>query len=169
LGLNKATIYRYFKNKESLYFAIVLRGVRIFSEMLKSKVESGKTGIEKLECAGWAYFEFYKEYPDYHDAYLYSKSKRFELKNTEHTAQLKSLSQDILKTICDAIQEGVDDGTIRKDLNPMQVAVFIVLTAERIVNLSPETLNVLKKQEINYEEFIEDSMDLWKHMVTNSL
>lgn len=169
VGLNKATIYRYFKNKESLYFSIVLRGMGIFNEMLKSKVRDGKTGIEKLELAGRAYFEFYKNYPDYHDAYLYSKSKRFEFKEIEHSSQIDSLAKDVMKIICDAIKEGIDDKTMRNSLNPVQVAVFVAVTAERIVELSPQTLNLLEKQEISHEKFIDDSMDLWKHMVMNHL
>jgi len=168
-GLNKSVIYRYFKNKESLYFAIVLRGTLIFNRMFKEKVKLKKTGLEKLEEAGMAYFEFYKKYPGYHDAYLYSRSKRFELKEIEHAPEIDLLTKDIVKIICDVIQEGIDDGNIRKDLKPMEVAVFIVVTAERIVRLSPNALNVLKSHGISYEQFIEDSMDLWKHMVVNSL
>jgi len=168
-GLNKSVIYRYFKNKESLYFAIVLRGTLIFNRMFKEKVKLKKTGLEKLEEAGMVYFEFYKKYPDYHDAYLYSRSKRFELKEIEHAPEIDLLTKDIVKIICDVIQEGIDDGNIRKDLKPMEVAVFIVVTAERIVRLSPNALNVLKSHGISYEQFIEDSMDLWKHMVVNSL
>lgn len=169
IGLNKTVIYRFFKNKETLYFAVVLRGVLIFSEMLKSKVQQGKTGIEKLENAGMAYFEFYKKYPEYHDAYLYSKSKRFSYENIEYSSKINSYVTDIMKTICDAIQEGINDETMRKNLNPLEVAVFIAVTAERIVELSPETVNLLEKQGINHEKFIDDAMDLWKHMVMNPL
>lgn len=169
VGLNKSVIYRHFKNKESLYFAIVLRGTKIFNKMFKEKVKSPETGIEKLEEAGRAYFEFYKNYPDYHDAYLYSRSKRFELREIEHAHEIDLLTKDIMKTICDAIQKGIDDGTMRKGLKPMALAVFIAVTAERIVRLSPSTLNVLESQGINHEQFIEDSMDLWRHMVMNSI
>lgn len=168
-GLNKSVIYRYFKNKESLYFAIVLRGTKIFNKMFKEKVKLKKTGIEKLEESGKAYFEFYKKYSDYHDAYLYSRSKRFELKEIENAPEIDLLTKNIMKIICDAIQEGIDDGTIRKNLKPMEAAVFIAVTAERIVRLSPNTLNVLKSHGISHEQFIEDSMDLWRHMVMNSI
>ncbi|MBU4536354.1 MAG: TetR/AcrR family transcriptional regulator [Euryarchaeota archaeon] len=169
IGLNKTVIYRFFKNKEALYFAVVLRGVLIFSEMLKSKVHQGKTGIGKLQNAGRAYFEFYKKYPEYHDAYLYSKSKRFSPKNIEASSEINSHFDDIMKTICDVIQEGIQDGTMRKNLNPLEVAVFVAVTAERIVELSPETVNLLEKQGINHEKFIDDAMDLWRHMVMNPL
>lgn len=169
VGLNKSVIYRYFKNKESLYFAIVLRGTKLFNKMFKEKVKLQETGIEKLEEAGRAYFEFYKNYPDYHDAYLYSRSKRFELKEIEYAPEIDLLTKDIMKIICDAIQEGIDDGTIRKGIKPMEVAVFIAVTAERIVRLSPNALNVLDNYGISHEQFIEDSMDLWKHMVMNPI
>lgn len=167
VGLNKSVIYRYFKNKESLYFAIVLRGTKIFNKMFKEKIKLKETGIEKLEETGRAYFEFYKKYPDYHEAYLYFRSKRFEQKEIEYYHEIDLLTTDIMKMICDAIKEGIDDGTIRKGLKPMEVAVFVALTAERIVRLSPSTLNILEIHGINHDQFIEDSMDLWKHMVMN--
>lgn len=169
VGLNKATLYLYFKNKESIYFAIVLRGVRIFKELLKNKVELGVTGIDKLEEAGRAYFAFYKEYPDYHDAYLYYKSKRFQNSADEYAIQIESLTGNIMIIICNAIQEGIKDGTIREDVKPIEVAVFVAVTAERIVGLGPSALKVLESQGISHEQFIEDSMDLWRHMVMDKL
>ncbi|OPX58326.1 MAG: regulatory protein [Methanobacterium sp. PtaB.Bin024] len=169
VGLNKATLYLYFNNKESIYFAIVLRGVQIFKEILKNKVNTGKTGIDKLEEAGRAYFEFYKDYPDYHDVYLYFKSKRFKDSRDEYALQIESLTGDLMIIICNSIQEGIKDGTIRKEVKPIEVAVFVAVTAERIVGLGPTTLKVLECQGIKHEQFIEDSMDLWRHMVMNNV
>lgn len=169
VGLNKATLYLYFKNKESIYFAIVLRGVRIFKELLKNKVKLGVTGIDKLEEAGRAYFTFYKEYPYYHDAYLYYKSKRFQNSKDEYAIQIESFTGNIMIIICNAIQEGIKDGTIREDVKPIEVAVFVAVTAERIVGLGPSVLKVLESHGISHEQFIEDSMDLWKHMVMKTV
>ncbi len=169
VGLNKATLYLYFKNKESIYFAIVLRGVQIFKKILKNKVNSGNTGIDKLEEAGRAYFEFYKDYPHYHEAYLYFKSKRFKDSTDEYALQIESLTGDLMIIICNSIQEGIKDGTIRKEVKPIEVAIFVAVTAERIVGLGPTTLKVLENQGINHEQFIEDSMDLWKHMVMDTV
>jgi TetR/AcrR family transcriptional regulator len=169
VGVNKATLYLYFKNKESIYFAIVLRGARIFNELFKKRVKLGKTGILKLEEAGRAYFEFYKSYPDYHDAYLYFKSKRFENSTGKYVMEIEALTRDIMIIICDAIQEGINDGTIRKDVKPIEVAVFVAVTAERIVGLGHSALKALESQGISHEQFIEDSMDLWRHMVMNTV
>src|SRR5665647_1171720 len=63
--LNKATLYLYFKNKESLFFAIVLRGVRILHAMVSEGVKNCENGIKILYLTGIAYFNFVNKYPDY--------------------------------------------------------------------------------------------------------
>ena len=168
VGLNKATLYLYFKNKESIYFAIVLRGVQIFKKMFKERVGSGETGIKKLEETGLAYFEFYKDYRDYHDTYLYFKSKRFVKSADEYAIQIETLTKDIMIIIFNAINEGIDDVQSGK-INPIEVGCLLVVTAERIVDLGPDVLNVLATHGISHEQFIEDSMNLWRHMVMNKV
>jgi AcrR family transcriptional regulator len=79
--LNKATLYLYFKDKESLYFTVVLRGVRIMGEMVRAREEKAKTGFDKLWEIGHAYVSFARKYPDYNRAYNYFYSGRFDLAN----------------------------------------------------------------------------------------
>ena len=61
IGLGKSTLYLYFKNKEALYFAIELRGIQIWVEMVKEEVKKGNTGLEKLRLYIKATREFSKE------------------------------------------------------------------------------------------------------------
>jgi AcrR family transcriptional regulator len=92
--LNKATLYLYFKNKEALFFAIVLRGVKILTTLVKENVEKAPTGSEKLWEIGHAYFSFVKRYPDYNRVYNYFYSGRFNLvdmMNPEEFVVLSSL------------------------------------------------------------------------------
>jgi AcrR family transcriptional regulator len=77
--LNKATIYLYFKDKESLYFTIVLRGITILHAWVRESESKAESGSEKLWEIGRAYSAFAKEYPDYNRAYNYFYSGRFEL------------------------------------------------------------------------------------------
>ncbi len=65
VGLGKSTLYLYFKNKESLYFAIVLRGIRIWAKMIKEEVKKGNSGFEMFVLYGKANREFSNQYPDY--------------------------------------------------------------------------------------------------------
>jgi AcrR family transcriptional regulator len=53
---NKATLYLYFKNKESLFFAVVLRGTRILYAMIEEGIKNCRTSIEVLDNLGKEYF-----------------------------------------------------------------------------------------------------------------
>jgi TetR/AcrR family transcriptional regulator len=86
--LNKATIYLYFKDKESLYFTVVLRGMRIMDEMVREREGKAKTGFDKLWEIGHGYVSFAKKYPDYTRAYNYFYSGRFNLDNVAHPDEL---------------------------------------------------------------------------------
>ena len=57
VGLGKSTLYLYFKNKESLYFAIVLRGTRIWAEMVKEEVKKGNTWFKKVKIISKIHIE----------------------------------------------------------------------------------------------------------------
>ena len=79
--LNKATLYLYFKDKESLYFTVVLRGITILNAWVRESGSRAESGSEKLWEIGRAYSAFAKEYPDYNRAYNYFYSGRFDLAN----------------------------------------------------------------------------------------
>ena len=82
--LNKATLYLYFKDKESLYFTVVLRGVRILNAMVREHEGNGDTGSDKLWEIGRAYVTFAKKHPDYNRAYNYFYSGRFSLEGVAY-------------------------------------------------------------------------------------
>lgn len=86
--LNKATLYLYFKDKESLYFTVVLRGVRILGEMVRERAGRAETGFDRLWEIGHAYVSFAGQYPDYNRAYNYFYSGRFNLEGAVHPEAL---------------------------------------------------------------------------------
>ncbi len=90
--LNKATLYLYFKNKEALFFAVVLRGVRILNALVKENVAKAGTGSEKLWEIGHAYFSFVKRHPDYNRVYNYFYSGRFNLADMMNVDEFQMLS-----------------------------------------------------------------------------
>ena len=90
--LNKATLYLYFKNKEALYFTIVLSGVRILNSLVKDNVAKAGTGSEKLWEIGHAYFSFVKRYSDYNRVYNYFYSGRFNLTDLINVDEFQMLS-----------------------------------------------------------------------------
>ena len=95
VGLGKSTLYLYFKNKESLYFAIVLRGIRIWAKMIKEEVKKGNSGFEKFVLYGKANREFSNQYPDYFRL-LYSPTsikKQFDMDKMNSSEEFQEVQE----------------------------------------------------------------------------
>jgi AcrR family transcriptional regulator len=167
VGVNKALLYYYFKNKETLYFAIVLRAARIFNEMMKKNIEDKKTGLDKLAAIGRTFFEFSLKYPDYYNIYFHSGSPRFHMSNNEYSDEIDILSADTILCPAEAIRQGMKDGSIREGLNPVEVAIFMATVGESIIKLSPKRAKLLESCGIDREHFIRDTMMFMGIMVIN--
>ncbi|HEY0195983.1 MAG TPA: TetR/AcrR family transcriptional regulator [Methanobacterium sp.] len=184
--LSTATLYLYFQNKESLYFAIVLHGTRILNEMIKEEVDKAKTGIDKVAAFRKAYYEFTNQYPDYIRIYNYFQSGRFnisskkdikqeelddEKKNLpmpyagEYTQQILQLRKERFKILCNSVQDGIDDGTIRSDVDPVEIAVLLSSISKNISNMPPDHEKLLERRKIPPEKYFADIGELINHMI----
>jgi TetR/AcrR family transcriptional regulator len=161
----KSLLYYYFKDKESLFFAIVLRAARIFDRLMDERVGRETTGVGKLRAIGTALFEFSVRYPDYYDVYFYSGSQRFRRVNNEYGPEIKALGSKTIQVSISAARQGLEDGTLRKGLNPVEVAVFLARASEGIVKMNPGTQCLLEGEGISREQFMEDSIALMEHAI----
>jgi TetR/AcrR family transcriptional regulator len=172
IGLNKATLYIYFKNKESLFFAVVLRGARILNTMIKERIKKCKTGMEILDTIGMTYYEFADKYPDYSRAYLYFRSDRFFVDNAKDLCvdakKILELRNEEFAIVCNAIESGMDEGMIRPDLDPVEVTVFLTLIVKALTEMRPSFKKVLENRGIGEHQFFEDVAGFVHHMLTNT-
>jgi AcrR family transcriptional regulator len=124
--LGKATLYLYFKSKEELYSAVLLRGMRIMHSMFRQVVEDRRSGIERVESIGRAYIEFAHRHPDYFHAMLHFGSKA---KGTEEMGECEhecdQLGESTIAVVAQAVQSGIEDGTIRAELDPVRTAFIL--------------------------------------------
>ena len=163
--VNKALLYYYFKNKETLYFAIVTRAAKIFEGLIKERVKPEMFGLVKLREIGMALFDFALKYPGYYDVYFYSASPRFSMCNEEYGSEITAMGSETMRISIDAAREGIADGSIRKDLNPVQVAVFLSRASEGIVKSNRVSMNYLERQGIGQEQFLKESVDMLEHAI----
>jgi TetR/AcrR family transcriptional regulator len=163
--MNKATLYLYFENKDALYFAIVLRGVRIMNEMFRREIAQATTGVDRIRATGAAYLEFNRQHPDYNKLFHYAGSERFDATSSPDATEAARLSTEIFVMMGDALGMGMKDGTIRPGLNPLTVAIFLATASEAIISLNPAMVDALKCQGISHRQFIEDSMELIQYSI----
>ena len=170
VGLGKSTLYLYFKNKESLYFAIVLKGIRIWDKMIKEEVEKANTGLKKFIAYGNANREFSTQYPDYFRL-LYSPTsikKQFDMdkmNSSEEFQEVRELFKEIMAVGIDSIQKGIDNGEIRPDVDPVEAAILLSVIFNGRVNMGDWAKEMLENRGINEEKFNSDIGDLFLHML----
>jgi len=169
LELSKTTLYLYFKNKPSLYFAVVIEGVVILRDTFKNAEKSETTGLGKLMSIIRAYFYYSQIHSDYYRLNLSTRDPRFmkmlqndedddtEIENAEEYIGLK---KELLDMLTDAVKSGIKDGTIRKDLDPIQIVMFLGSTIEDIVHLSPVNQLLLETHGITAEGYLQHSIDV---------
>jgi TetR/AcrR family transcriptional regulator len=124
--LAKATLYLYFKNKEDLYCAILLRGSHVLHDLFAEAVAGSSRGIEKVEAVGRAYVRFFIEHRDYFDAMLHFESTGVHPHpESVYAEECEAVGRDIMGLVAAALQAGVADGTVRADIDPMRVAFLL--------------------------------------------
>jgi AcrR family transcriptional regulator len=170
VGLGKSTLYLYFKNKESLYFAIVLRGIRIWAKMIKEEVKKGNSGFEKFVLYGKANREFSNQYPDYFRL-LYSPTsikKQFDMdkmNSSEEFQEVQELFKEIMSIGIDSIQKGIDEGEIRPEVDPTEAMILLSIIFNGMVNMGDWSKDILESKGIGGERFNKDVGDLFLHML----
>jgi TetR/AcrR family transcriptional regulator len=150
--LNKATLYLYFKNKETLYATIVLRGIQILKEKYTQCMDMQAPGIVKVALMGQAYYQFSEEYPDYLRLIHFYGSERFSRENP-YTAEIGKGYGACRNILQDAIREGIDDGTIRADLDPFSTSMYLMISFMGILSPEHRWKLVVEAEGLSYEQF----------------
>ena len=153
--LNKATIYLYFKNKEALFSAIVLRGIRILNKMYRECMETQVPGVTTIALLEETYYRFTRQHPDYQRLIKYYGVERFNKENPGF-AEIQeefSMSRDFWQ---DAVCEGIDDGTIRNDIDPVLLTIYLMITLMSAVTLTRPWLYVLTQEGVSHETFVKE-------------
>lgn len=167
LELTKPALYRYFKSKDDLYFAVVLRGTNILDKMMMDAVASKKTGIEKIYATGVAFCKFYKNYPNYCRLLIHARSMFDGCQESINSRELTKSDENHFEIMCGAIEIGKKDGTIRTDIDTFMTAVYLAESTTAIMRLSEGINEAMKSIGKSDQEFIAHSLDLMRHSLEN--
>jgi TetR/AcrR family transcriptional regulator len=154
--VNKALLYYYFKNKEALFFAVNLYGVQILHEMYLKCSDLNIDGYGKVKAMVQALYEFSKEHPDYFRIYCYTGTERFQMSDNEDAQEIVDLRTGMWRLMVEAIIAGIQDGTIRSDLDPVEISIYLNILAINALNLEFTSKMVLEVRKISQDKFWED-------------
>ena len=183
VGMSKATLYLYFDNKDSLFFAVVLRGAEIMKSLIKKEMKTVEKGIDKVFAYRSAYFDFAVKYPDYLHVYNYFISGRFNLtrivdnlvmkdviekgrkfamfpatmaSSDENERQIMEIRKEILILLINSIKTGIEDGSINKKIQIIEMAILIKSMTETNLNMPPDLVKTLEIRGIGNKRFFSD-------------
>lgn len=86
---------------------------------------------------------------------------------SEYLNEIIRLRQEMLSIICNSLELGKKEGTIRPDLNSVEATVLLTLIANSIDNLPPDLKGLLESQKINHDKFLVDVGEFIGYMVSN--
>lgn len=123
----KRTLYSYFSSKEQLYDAVVLRGYQLLNRRTEERLSAAKPtdGLEKVMLIGQIFFEFIQEFPDYFKAsVLYETQPDLATASEIRIANYQE-GEVTAGRIIEAIRQGIEDGSIRSDLDPVSTSFIL--------------------------------------------
>jgi TetR/AcrR family transcriptional regulator len=165
--LSKGTIYLYYKNRDELFLALIYRGIQIMIQMFKKAVQGKGTGLEKTFCIGQAYFDFAKNYPDRFSALSHFRLDELDYENADQNdsvaGQCSNFGHNALGILSGVIRQGIEDGSIRSDIDPEQTSTILYGTTTGIIELVALKGEHLKNQHgINLDHIVDHYFDFIK-------
>jgi AcrR family transcriptional regulator len=131
----KPTLYSYFKSKDELLFLVHMRKHEPKMAALRGAVAEHAKGIEKLRALGLAYYEFYKQNPEYLRMQVYwdYKGLNFDKFGSAVREQYREL-ESAFAEFCEILRIGARDGTVRAGLDVEQTLDLFFMLMRTVLN-----------------------------------
>jgi AcrR family transcriptional regulator len=124
--LGKSTLYLYYKTKEDLVMAVIIRGQQILFEKFDELMRTGKSTMVLLASLAGAYYEFFRENrTHFRMMYFFENPQLHKQVSEEMMKACEEKSNCIWGSVIALIQRGIDEGLIQKNFDPRQVAVIM--------------------------------------------
>ncbi|AGK52841.1 TetR/AcrR family transcriptional regulator [Bacillus sp. 1NLA3E] len=170
---SKRTVYVYFKSKEQLYFEIMIRGWKLLNTMLEEELNTllGGNSLQRLRQIGTTLLTFSQLQPNYFEAIVeYETSERdFEKGITDQSREeCYAEGEKIFRFLMTTLQQGVEEGSIRKDLDLLNTALILWSSTIGVFNVAKKKANYIKHyHHRNSEELIPEAFELLLTSIKN--
>jgi AcrR family transcriptional regulator len=132
--LSKGTLYLYYRSKEDLYLAVLLRGTEIMYRMFLETAQKPIPVLHRLRGLAETYFYFYKSYPDYFRMLDFFETPHFHKQVSEEMRQQCSLANQRMWDLAGhLIREGQEQGMIHSQITAAEAAVMVWACANGVI------------------------------------
>jgi AcrR family transcriptional regulator len=168
--LSKGTLYLYFKSKEELYLGIAYRALSLLKEMFQSAASGASTGLEKVRAIGEAHYHYSNQYPNYFNMVVHYETSQMDQSSYDNTLmQCHQLGKEVMDVVTESVLAGIEDGSIRSDLDPLRTAYLLRgMSAGIIQTISREKEHFEKTEPFSAEELMEDFMKMMSYTLKSN-
>jgi AcrR family transcriptional regulator len=132
--LSKGTLYLYYKSKEDLYLAVMMRGMQILLEMLAEVVRSNDSVPKMLIRLRHAYTAYFNNHRDYFRMMHFLQTPQFHKQvDDEMRRNCGALNRRVWDLVNGILQRGIDEGILRNNLNPVEVGIILWSSATALM------------------------------------
>jgi TetR/AcrR family transcriptional regulator len=124
--LSKGTLYLYYKSKEDLYLGVMMRGMEALYEIYEPIVNSDISSVQKLKTFSKIYKDFFQSHRNFFRMFHFLQAPQFHKQVSEEMRQsCTAESRKMWDLVIGMLKRGMDDGSFRSDLNPIEVAIIL--------------------------------------------
>lgn len=161
--LSKGTLYLYFDSKDELYLEIAVRALSELLERLGEAESAGGTGADRVERIIRAYTRFATEHADrFRVAVNWMTNSPGSSAESDRFAEYKRLLAAIYEKATRAIDDGKQDGSVRRDLDSPRLFAQLFGASLGVLTLQLNAAQVARRlpEGLNFEDLVSSFVDL---------
>lgn len=157
--LSKGTLYLYYKSKEDLYLSVAMKGSEILYQLFSKVLASGAPAIKMIANLGEAYYEYFQSYRDYFRMYYFFENSQVQSQVSPEMMEIcQQCDRSIWNLVVSVLQRGIDEGVLRKDLDPLEAGVMLWSNSNGIMRIMDRQEEFWKgRMGLNLEKMMRES------------
>ena len=145
--LSRSLLYVYFEDMEDIVLAVTLRGFQSMRERFEHAVKEHEVGRQQIRAVGDAYVQFAQEESMYFDLVAQFESRSADADDApQRVQQCLAESDRVMASMTKAIEQGIEDGSIRSELDPTQTAITLWGCTHGLIQLAANKGTSLEQQ-----------------------
>jgi AcrR family transcriptional regulator len=134
IGISKPTFYNYFKNKEELFYAVMLATYNEFHYQYSQQEKSAMNALEKLQAFIETFAWFINKFPLYQDLYKPGNDLMAKWVQSRYSKDFFSEGVD---TIASILEEGVQEGIFSHGIDTGKFSLLIYYLVLAVLSTDP--------------------------------
>jgi len=168
--LSRALVYVYFNDKDDLLYAIGERAMKLLYQRFAAALETPGSGRDKVDAIGRAYMGYALEFRHYFDFCSRFQSHEVSSAATPNEEACHQAGEAVMALVVQAIQTGVEDGSISRELarEPRLLGMSLWAFTHGIVQITIAKAGDLAQQGIAAPVFTDYAFELVRTLLRSA-